>query len=152
MYRNGSLRRAAGASVGLLLTGAAVGAALAVGVLAVWGRVLDGPGGFPYVWDAFELAGVIGAALGGVLLPLTAWTILPHVSFGRIVAETSVGALLGAVAAIVADTDPLSVPLGALAGFGIAVLQLRLRRPRKLQSGQDPTHQQIRTTTPDVNR
>ena len=130
MSRSGSLRRAAGASVGLLIAGAAVGAALAVGVLAVWGRVLDGPGGFPYVWDAFELAGVIGAALGGVLLPLAAWTILPHVSFGRIVAETTVGSLLGAVAAIVAGVDPLVVPLGALAGFGIAVLQLRLRNCR----------------------
>lgn len=130
MSRSGRLLRAAGASVGLLLAGAAVGAALAVGVLAVWGRVVDGPGGFPYVWDAFELAGVIGAALGGVLLPLVAWTVLPHVSFGRIVAETTIGSLLGAVVAIVAGSDPLEVPVSALAGFGIAVLQLRLRNRR----------------------
>ena len=137
MSRSGSLRRAVGASVGLLVAGAAVGAALAVAVLAVWARVVDGRGRFPYLWEAFPLAGIIGAVLGGVLLPVAAWTILRHVSFGRIVAETTVGTLLGAMVAIVGGGDPLDVPAGALAGFLLAALQLRLRRPRTLKAGKD---------------
>ena len=123
-------RRTFESSVGLLLIGATVGAVLAVGVLAVWGLAADGPGGFPYVLDAFEIAGLLGAALGAVMLPLISLTLLPGVSSGRIVIETALGSVLGAVVAIVAGADPLEVPLAAAAGFGIATLRLRRRQAR----------------------
>ena len=111
------VQRAVGASIGLLLTGALVGAGVGVGVLAVWGLLADGRGGFPYVWFAFEFAATVGAVLGGILLPLVTWTVLPHVAFGRILVETAVGTVAGAAFAIL--VAGFANPLAAVLGGGI---------------------------------
>ena len=124
-----------GASIGLLLTGALIGAGVGVGVLAVWGLLADGPGGFPYVWFAFEFAATVGAVLGGILLPLVTWTVLPHVAFGRILVETAVGTVAGAAFAILVEgfANPLAAVLGGGVGFLASVVQLRLRRRQSAQ-------------------
>lgn len=126
------VRRASAVSLGLLVTGAVTGAAVGVGVLEVWGVLADGPGGFPYVWFAFEFAAVAGALLGGVLLPLISWTVLRHVSFGRILGETSVGTVIGAALAILSDGmgNPFVAVAGGLLGFAASVVRMRLRHPR----------------------
>jgi hypothetical protein len=128
------VRRSAlvGASVtaGLLLTGAAVGAALAAGILAVVGLVVDGPGGFPYIRAAFGLAAAFGALIGGVGLPVVAWGWLRHVALGRVVLETGIGTVLGGLIGFVGSgLRPLPGAAGALAGFLLAAVQLRVRRP-----------------------
>jgi hypothetical protein len=125
----------------LLVVGAAVGAGIAVAVLAVWGRLADGPGGFPYAWFAFEFAAVAGAVLGGVLLPLVTWTVLPHVSFARILAETIIGTVAGAVLGILSDAmaDPFAGIVGGFLGFIASVIQLRVRRPRTVRLGASAT-------------
>ena len=127
--------RAVGASAGLAVAGALVGAVLGVGVLAVWGLLLDGPGGFPYVWFAFEFAAVVGALLGGLLLPLVTWTVLPHVAVGRILAERGAGTAAGAAIAILIGDggNPLVVALGGVLGFVATVVQLKVRQRRRPQ-------------------
>ena len=129
------VHRAVRASLGLVVTGAVVGAGVGVGVLAAWGLLADGPGGFPYAWFAFEFAAVTGAVLGGVFLPLVAWTLLPHVAFGRILVETALGTAIGAAIAIatIGFANVLLLLVGGFLGFGASVLQLRLRRPRATQ-------------------
>ena len=127
------VQRAVSASVGLLVTGALLGAGVGVGVLEVWGLMVDGPGGFPYVWFAFEYAAEVGAVLGGVLLPLVTWTILPNVAFGRIFVETTIGTAAGAALAILDGglANPFVAVLGGAIGFLVTVIQLKLRRPRQ---------------------
>lgn len=106
-------------------------------MLAVWGLLADGPGGFPYAWFAFEFAAVVGAVLGGMLLPLVTWTVLPHVAFGRILVETAIGTAAGAaITVLVAGfADPLDLVLGGALGFVASVVQLRLRRRHIPQVG-----------------
>lgn len=121
-----------GASVGLLVTGAVVGAGVGVGVLAAWGLLADGPGGFPYAWAAFEVAAIGGAIVGGVMLPVVAWSVLPHVAFGRILVEAAAGTAAGAALGILADgaSNPFLALIGGFLGFSASAVQLRLRRPR----------------------
>jgi len=135
------VRRAVGASIGLVATGVVVGAGIGVGVLAVWGLLADGPGGFPYVWFAFEFAARVGAVLGGMFLSLVTWTVLPHVALGRILAEATLGTALGAALAILAAgaANPLVAVLGGGLGFVASVVQLRFRRRRSAYR-QAPVH------------
>ena len=70
---------------------AAVRATIAPVLLAVVGRIVDGPGGFPYVWDAFWFASILGAFLGGVLAPLAGFVLLRRVPIGKALAVTAAG-------------------------------------------------------------
>lgn len=129
------VQRAIGASLGLVVFGALAGAGVGVGVLAVWGLLADGIGGFPYVWFAFEFAAAVGALLGGILLPFVTWAVLPHVAFYRIIAEASLGTAVGAALAIVTTgaANPLTAASGGALGFLASIAQLRLRHPRAAQ-------------------
>ena len=137
------LPRVTAVTAGLLLTGALVGAALAVGVLGIVGLVVDGPGGYPYIWGAYGLAAAFGAFIGGVGLPLVAWGWLRHVALGRVVFETGIGTMLGGLVGMLASgLRPLPSLLGALAGFLVAAIQLRVRRPvarARATQGRDAT-------------
>lgn len=124
------LPRITAVAAGLLLTGMIVGGALAAGILGVVGLLVDGAGGFPHVWGAYGLAAALGAFVGGVGLPLVAWGFLRHVALGRVVLETGIGTVLGGTIGLLASgLRPVPAAAGALAGFVIAALVLRWRRP-----------------------
>ena len=120
-----SIARAVGVTIGLGAVGASVGAGLAAGLFAVLSLAIDGPGGYPYVWDAFWLAGVIGAGLGAIALPYVAWS-LPRVAIGRIVATTALGTAIGGTAGFL-WMHALGALLGAVMGFGCAASYLGIR-------------------------
>jgi hypothetical protein len=112
------------------LVGAFAGAVFGVASLAMLGLLVDGPGGFPYVWDAFVFAGVAGCALGVIAFSVVSWGMLRHVPLGRVIAETGAGTLIGAVASSLASgLNPLGGLVGALLGFCIGAVQLRFREP-----------------------
>jgi hypothetical protein len=127
---NNTLVRIAALTASLVIGGALVGAVLGASLLALLGLVADGPGGFPDVWFAFEVAAVAGAIFGGVGLPLVSWTLLRHVPFYRIVLETGIGTALGASIGLLGFAlNPLTAAGGAAAGFLLGAIQLRLRTP-----------------------
>jgi hypothetical protein len=120
--------RAAGVTVGLMIAGAIVGGILGAGLLAAVGLLVDGPGGFPYVWDAFVLAALVGARLGAIGLPVLTWGLLRRVSLGRILAYTASGTVLGSAAGLLGShVDPFLAVAGASVGFGAAGVGLWLR-------------------------
>jgi hypothetical protein len=66
-----------------------------------------------------------GAGLGAVAAPIVAWGLLRHVPLGRAIAETALGSIAGAtVGWLVPAINPL---YGAVGGFVLSALQLRLR-------------------------
>lgn len=110
----------------ILVIGALVGAALGVSLLAAVGLLADGRGGYPYLWDAFILAGVVGGVLGGLSLPFVASTVLSHVAIGRILLYTGVGTIVGTlVTSSFSPFDSMLSTLGAIAGFVAAAVLLR---------------------------
>ena len=116
---------------GLAVAGGVVGVVLGAGLLAVFGLLIDGWGGFPYMWDAFVVAGAVGTLLGGVLAPLAGWLFLRHVPFSCVFGSTAVGTALGASTGLLASSlDPVSAVGGAIAGFALSVVTVRLRTPR----------------------
>jgi hypothetical protein len=121
-------RRIVAVTLALGAVGAVVGAVLAVlslaGVLLAIGRFYLAPGPFLFV------AG-FGAALGFVLAPLAAWTLMRYVPLWRALVETAlataVGIAIGSLVGPVRGGDLLwPVTLG-LAGFGAAALRLRAK-------------------------
>jgi hypothetical protein len=122
-------------TLGLLAAGACVGGGIGVGLLGVFALAIDGPGGFPYVWDAFVLAGVVGALLGALLGPLIAWLALRDVPLWRVFAETAIGAVVGGAAGFVGSGFHPIIAVGA-AALGVVGAAVRLRvRTRQLPRG-----------------
>lgn len=122
-----SIARALGVTIGLGAAGASVGASLGAGLLAVISLAIDGPGGFPYLWDAFSLASLMGAGLGAIALPYVAWS-LPRVTIGRIVATTALGTVIGGTAGFLwINLHALGAIIGAVIGFGCAASYLGIR-------------------------
>jgi hypothetical protein len=74
------------------------------------------------------IAAVIGGACGAVLLPLAGLTVLRYVPLGRALAETIVGTAIGG--ALGGQFWHYGWLLGALAGFGVAVIRLRMAAQR----------------------
>jgi hypothetical protein len=124
-------RRVAGVSVALAGTGAVLGAGLSAGLVALGGIALRiaqvaFPGG-----SILTTAG-IGAALGAVLTPMTALSLLRQVALGKALLFTMLGMSIGVSAGQLASGRPL---IAAGAGFGaflLTALLLRLSsRPKK---------------------
>ena len=118
------------AGLGALAGGVAGGvlASVVVAILAVDARqLLDW---FPYVIGA-----EFGAPLGAILLPIAAWTLMRHVTFGRAVLGTIAGALIGGFVGYFVspkidgpDVNALFRSLaGGVLGFALAAILLRLR-------------------------
>jgi hypothetical protein len=126
------MRRGFAAGASLALVGIIAGWLIAVGTLAVLSLIIDGWGGFPFVWDAFTFAGAIGAVLGGVLTPLTGLTILRHVPLGRIVAVTGAGTVIGASVGLLIPDNFLWYFVGPIIGYLAAAnwLGKKYRAPR----------------------
>ena len=95
--------------------------------MTLWVSVLDGIRSAldPQLW---AVAGMVGAALGAVLLPIAGFTVLRHVPLGRALAETIVATALGGALGVQFLGQGWLV--GALAGFGLAALRLRVLTKR----------------------
>jgi hypothetical protein len=108
-------------TAGLVLAGALLGAVAGGGALA-GGLVLTGEWG-ELAWGFVRAAAALGAAAGAVLGPLCAWVLLRRVPLALALSVPTLGTLAGGTAAWCAGAFP---PLGALAGFGVAALGLRV--------------------------
>ena len=123
--------RAVAVTAGLAVAGGVVGAGVGAALLAVLGLVVDGPGGFPFVWDAFVLAGFVGGVLGAVLFPVSAWTLLRRVSFGQAFAGTALGtAAGGTLGLLLSGVRPDMAVAGAVAGFCTSAVGLYVQAGR----------------------
>jgi hypothetical protein len=127
-----SIGRIAVATAALMLVGATLGGTIGVVLLAALGLLVDGPGGFPYAWDAIYVSGIVGAFIGGVGGPVLTWTLLRHIPFWRIFLETTAGTSIGgALGLLLSGLNPVIAVGGALAGFVTSAIALRVRiRPR----------------------
>ena len=117
---------------GLALTGAVLGAVLAP-LLLVLLRAVVGGGGLATArdWYLLRVAGV-GAALGAILLPATAWWLMRSVPLGAALLGTTLGTLLGGAAGVLlASVNPYVPIAGALAGYLASALLLRRRAQRR---------------------
>ncbi|HEY0151901.1 MAG TPA: hypothetical protein VGB92_07885 [Longimicrobium sp.] len=126
--------RALGVTAALCLAGGVVGALLGVGLLAILSLVVDGRGGFPYIVEAYALAAAVGGVLGGVLVPVSAWTLLRRVPFGLVFAGASAGtAAGGTLGLLLSGLDPLMAVAGAVSGYLVSAAYL-YRRSRSVQT------------------
>ncbi len=120
--------RAVGVTAALCLAGGTVGTFLGACLLAILGLVVDGPGAFPYVVQAYVIAGGIGGVLGGVLVPLSAWTLLRRVPFGLVFAGLSVGtAAGGTLELLLSGINPIMAVAGAVGGYLLSAALLYWR-------------------------
>ena len=126
--RTRSFRRVAQVTAGLSLVGAVVGGILG-GILIVLlaARAGDGRG----LGELLATGALFGSAMGIVLAPLAAWTLMTRVPIWRAVVETAAGTFLGAAAGLVFqpmhDVAWLSPVWLGIAGFFLAAVRLRLR-------------------------
>ena len=117
-------------ALGLIPAGAVAGfVAGALGV-TLWVGVTEG------VAHAFDLgawfvAGVAGAALGAVLLPLAGFTLLRRAPLGKVLLETILGTALGGAIGAVLSPFGGGWFTGALLGFAASVGHLWWRARRK---------------------
>ena len=108
----------AGAALGLLVVGAAIGFGVASG-RSITGRDVVGLFVLGALWG-----GVFGLALG----PLTAFGLLRAVPLWRAVLGTGAGTVLGVAATFVLGVNPfLAIPIGFVAG-ALAIRALHGRR------------------------
>ena len=128
---NPRLRRILAVTAGLSLTGFLLGAAL--GAL-IFGAASMIAAGIRSNLALPVLAAALGCgALGLVLAPLAAWTLMRHVPLWRALGETALGTALGGIAGylVPAESWPFPFPFApplvlALLGFILAALRLRL--------------------------
>jgi MFS family permease len=110
-----SPKRVVVVGLGLMATGATVGAAC--GVVSI--SLLLGVGGRLPDPDVALIAGLFGGALGAVLGPAAGFSILRRVPLGRAIGWTALGATLGAV---IGAPFVMGLILGPVVGFGVASL------------------------------
>lgn len=120
--------RIAAVTGGLLVAGAVAGA-IAADVALLIAAALDGNGPELIGLEPMLFVGSVGALLGGVLLPITAWLFLRRVPIGLAVLGTLLGTVVGgALGWILFSGDQIRGGLGgAFAGFALSALLLRLR-------------------------
>lgn len=121
------MRRILAVTAGLAAAGAVVGGVLG-GLLVSLLMLLDGPAR----WEAIGfLAGAeFGAAVGFVLSPIAAWTLMRTVPLWRAIGETAIGTTVGAGIGLVLQPSfrviALSPIVLGVVGFAAAALRLRL--------------------------
>lgn len=109
---------------GLCLAGGVVGAVVGAALFGIFGLVTRGINGlwFP---EGYAVAALLGGFLGGVLIPLSAWTFLRRVPFGRVFGVTTLGTAAGCVLGLFASgLNPFVGLYGAIGGYAAAVAYL----------------------------
>ena len=128
---NARLRRIIAVTAGLSVVGFILGAALGALIFGAANAVAAG------VLPTFRLPVLNAAmgcgALGLVLAPLAAWTLMRHVPLWRALGETALGTALGGILGYLVPPGSWPFPfpfvpplLLALVGFVVAALRLRL--------------------------
>ncbi len=128
------------ATAALLACGAVFGAVAALVAAVVAFTITFGEPGYLYA-EAYRLAVVVGAALGGVLLPATCWLLLRRVPLGLAFVGTVLGTVMGGVVGWVLGYEVhmiLSPIAGAFLGFLLATLFLRARFSAPRSAGDRP--------------
>jgi len=119
-------RRVAGVSAALAGTGAVLGAGLSTGLVAVAGFALHAAN-VPVPGGSLVASAGIGAALGAVLTPMTALSLLRQVALGKALLFTMLGMSVGvSVAELMTGRWMISAAAG-FGGFLLIALLLRLR-------------------------
>ncbi|MEX2153633.1 MAG: hypothetical protein WD825_09865 [Gemmatimonadaceae bacterium] len=124
------MRRILIVTLGLMATGSVIGAVL--GALSLWiATAILGVG--PELGSDAELlvAGAkAGALTGSVLAPISAWSLMRVVPLWRAIGDpalgTALGAILGSFAAAMLNGGLAWSILGALIGFLVAAVRLRI--------------------------
>jgi hypothetical protein len=125
-----SVQRATGATAGLVVAGVISGATVGAIYLSILIVLLDGFRGYLHGWGAYGLALGLGAAWGGVGLPLVTWLYLRHIAFWRVVLAAAIGTILfGVVGTLASRVDPRAGLVAPVIGFVVGTLWLRFRSP-----------------------
>ena len=111
-------RRVAGVSLALAGTGGVLGAGLSAG-LAALATVAARTAGIVVPGGSILAATGVGAALGAILTPMTALSLMRQVALGKALLFTMLGMAMGVAAAQVATGQSL---IAAAAGFGAFLL------------------------------
>ena len=127
-------KRIALVTIGLSLTGAAVGALLSPLLLLAMGLAR----GMPVLGadlSFLRIPAALGAVAGAILAPIASFTLMRHVPIWRAIVETMLGTIVGASIGMLfgpAQRVGLLWPIvfGVL-GFGIAAARLRWTRRTK---------------------
>ena len=126
-------RRVAGVSVALAGTGAFLGAGLSAGLAAVAGIALRGAGVALPGGSILTTAG-LGAAMGAVLTPMTALSLLRQVALGKALFLTVLGMAAGVAAGELATGQTLTAAAAGFGAFLLVALLLRLTSGRRAKS------------------
>ena len=127
-------RRVAGVSVALAGTGGLLGAGLSAG-LAALAAFAARAAGIVVPGGSILTATGVGAALGAILTPMTALSMLRQVALGKALLFTMLGMAMGVAAAQVATGQPLIAAAGGFVAFVLVALVLRLTTgARKVKS------------------
>ena len=111
-------RRVAGVSLALAGTGGVLGAGLSAG-LAALATFAARTAGIVVPGGSILAATGVGAALGAILTPMTALSLMRQVALGKALLFTMLGMAMGVAAAQVATGQSL---IAAAAGFGAFLL------------------------------
>ena len=122
-------RRVAGVTVALAGTGAVLGAGLSAGLVALSGVALK-VAGVAVPGGSILLATAVGAALGAVLTPMTALSLLRQVALGKALLFTMLGMSAGVTAGEIATGQTVIAAAAGFGGFLLTALLLRVRSGR----------------------
>ena len=126
-------RRVAGVGIALAGTGGVVGAGLSAGLAAVGGIAMRAAGLAVPSGRILMSAGV-GAALGALLTPMTALSLLRQVALGKALLFTMLGMSAGVAAGELVRGETLVSTAAGFGGFLLVALLLRvMSRPRAAQ-------------------
>jgi hypothetical protein len=116
--------------LGLVAIGAVLGSVLGVAAFAAIAVFRGGFGWLRTTSQFWDMPAVFGAAVGAVLAPLAAWTLMRHVPIWRAIAETSAGTIVGViVGSFFSPLWHLGVLWPAMLGIGgflFAAIRLRV--------------------------
>lgn len=119
-------RRVAGVSAALAGTGAVLGAGLSTGLVAAAGFAMRAAS-VPVPGGSMVTAAGVGAALGAVLTPMTALSLLRRVALGKALLFTMLGMSVGVSAAELVTGRWMIAAAAGFGGFLLIALLLRLR-------------------------
>ncbi len=124
-----SISRILAVTGGLMIAGIVAGAvaggfalALSLILLGDWRAAVD--------LDIWRITGGVGAVIGGVAAPLTAWLFMRHVPIGRMIVQTTLATIVFGGVGFALHLNPLiAAPVGFLVAAGrLAVVTPRQRR------------------------